>query len=35
VFIRAHLCSSVSPLPFLSAGHGVHRSIFDSRPALR
>jgi hypothetical protein len=30
VFIRSHLCSSVSPLPFLSAGHGVHRSIPES-----
>jgi hypothetical protein len=32
VFIRAHLCSSVSPLPFLSAGHGVHP---PSRSPLR
>jgi len=32
--IRAHLRSSAASTA-LSAGHGVHRSIFDSRPALR
>jgi len=33
VFIRAHLCSSASPLSLLSAGHGVHRSILKSPPS--